>query len=148
MATREELGAAEYDAWQAFMDVVSRVPEDRRDEPTVVPGWSVKDIVWHNAYWALFGAEEITRQSGGAFVDPFSAHDDAHWDGVNAEQVLAGRVLSWDEVLAQADQKRTRAHELWSALGEVSDQAATFFAEESSIHYDEHREEIERFLEG
>lgn len=146
MATHEELAQAERDAWRSFMDVVAQVPEDRRDERTVVPDWSVKDLVWHNAYWALFGAEEVTRQSGAAFVDPFSAHDDALTDAENAEQVEAGRVLSWDEVLAQADQQRTRVHELWSALGEVSDEAAAFFAEETSVHYEEHAEEISRFL--
>lgn len=148
MAAREELAQAERDAWQAFMEVASRVPQDRRDDRTVVPDWSVKDLVWHNAYWALFGVEELTRQAGAPFVDPFAGDDDDYADRVNAEQVESGRALTWDEVLLQAEQQRARIHELWASLDEVSDEAAAFFAEESSIHYDEHREEIERFLEG
>ncbi len=148
MATREELAQAERDAWQAFMEVASRVPQDRRDDRTVVPGWSAKDLVWHNAYWALFGAEELARQAGAPFVDPFAGGGDDDTDRENAEQVESGRALTWDEVLARAEQQRARVHELWSSLDEVSDEAAAFFAEESSIHYDEHREEIERFLEG
>ena len=148
MATREELAQAERDAWRSFMDVVAQVPEDRRDERTVVPDWSVKDLVWHNAYWARFGAEELARQAGATFVDPFAGDNDDETDRENAEQVESGRALTWDEVLVQAEQQRARVHELWSSLGEVSDEAAAFFAEESSIHYDEHREEIERFLEG
>ena len=148
MATREELAQAEQDAWRAFMDVVAQVPEDRRDERTVVPDWSVKDLVCHNAYWALFGAEEVTRQAGAPFVDPFEEDEGDEADRENARQVESGRALTWDKVLVQAERQRARVHELWSSLGEVSDEAAAFFAEESSIHYDEHREEIDRFLEG
>ena len=146
--TREEQAQAERDAWQRFMEVVERVPADRRDERTVVPDWSVKDLVWHNAYWALYGAEEITRQAGSAFVDPFAGDEEGYGDRVNAEQVETGRSLTWDQVLARAEQHRTRVHELWTALGDVSDEAATFFAEETSVHYQEHGAEIVRFLEG
>ncbi len=145
--SKEELAQSERDAWQRFMDVVARVPADRRDDRTVVPGWSVKDLVWHNGYWALYGAEEVTKQQGQPFADPFEGADEEETDRENAEHVESGRALSWDEVMATADQQRTRVHELWSALGEVGDEAATFFSEETSVHYDEHTEEIELFLQ-
>jgi hypothetical protein len=51
-------------------------------------------------------------------------------------------------MLVAAEADREQAHQLWADLGELSPEAADFFAEETSLHYREHREEIERFLEG
>ncbi|MEP7059451.1 MAG: DinB family protein [Actinomycetota bacterium] len=146
MATREELAEAERGAWAEFMALVGRVPRERRDVREVVPGWSVKDLVWHNAGWMLFSAEALAKLDGKPFVDPFSGHDDAHFAAENELQLEAGRRLSWDEVVDQAERQRARTHELWAGLGAVSDEAAAFFAEESTVHYEEHAEEIRRFL--
>jgi hypothetical protein len=148
MSTREELIEAERRDWAAFMSLVDRVPPQRRDANEVVPGWSVKDLVWHNAGWALFSAEELQRQDGAAFVDPFSAQDAAYTDAENDSQLDAGRRFPWDAALAEVESMRERAHVLWAGLGELSPEAAAFFAEETTVHYREHAEEVERFLEG
>jgi cell wall assembly regulator SMI1 len=94
------------------------------------------------------GTEELTRQAGAEFIDPYRDDAKDFADGVNAEQVETGRSLSWEEVMEQAERWRERTHALWTALGDVSDEAATFFAEETSVHYDEHTEQIRRFLAG
>jgi hypothetical protein len=140
--------AAERKAWSAFMALVDRVPPERREVREVVPGWSVKDLVWHNAGWALFSAEELTRLDGETFVDPFARMDDVTVDSDNDTQLEAGRELSWDAMLVEVDVQRRRAIELWAALDDLSAEAAAFFDEETSVHYREHADEIERFLEG
>jgi len=147
-ASREELAAAERTAWTEFLALIARVPEDRRDVREVVPGWSVKDLMWHNAGWALFAAEELQKMDGGPFTDPFDAHDDDHWDRVSAAQVESGRTLDWDQTLAECEARRARVHEMWAGLGDVVPAAADWFSEETAVHYREHAEEIERFLEA
>ena len=41
------------------MAAVGRVPQDRRTEPGVVPGWSGADHVWACRYWADDAARRI-----------------------------------------------------------------------------------------
>src|SRR6266511_2228767 len=53
---REELLEREHASWSALEAAVGRVPSDRRAVDGVVPGWSVKDLLWHCAYWAGFWA--------------------------------------------------------------------------------------------
>lgn len=145
---RDDLIAAERQTWATFLALVDRVPPELRDVRAVVPGWSVKDLVWHNVGWALFSAEELAKLDGGPFVDPFEGHDDGTTDQENAEQLERGRALTWDSMLIEVEAMRARAHELWAGLGELTPEAADWFAEETSVHYEEHGEEIARFLEG
>jgi hypothetical protein len=56
---RDELLEREHASWSAFEAAVGRVPADRRADDGVEPGWSVKDLVWHCAYWAGFCADTI-----------------------------------------------------------------------------------------
>lgn len=146
--SRDELIAGEREAWEAFMALVDRVPPERRDVREVVPGWSVKDLVWHNVGWALISAKELAKLDGQPWVDPFAGHDDAYWDAETEKQIESGRDLSWDDLLEQADASREWAHALWASLGDLGPEAADWFAEETSVHYAEHGQEIERFLEG
>ncbi|MEA2555513.1 MAG: hypothetical protein QOI60_844 [Actinomycetota bacterium] len=148
MVAVDQLAAAERRAWAEFMALISRVPAERRDERDVVPGWSVKDLVWHNVGWATFAARELQKLKGLPYTDPFAAHDDAHWDRESDAILEAGRRMSWDEMLVNVEAEREQAHELLADLGELGPEAAAFFAEESSVHYREHSDEIERFLEG
>lgn len=147
MGVREEQLERERTAWEAFLAAVGEVPAERLDDRTVVPGWSAKDLVWHNGGWAGFVGDQLQGMVGAPFVDPFEGHDDAHWDAVNEEMVREGRAMSFDEVLAEAERQRAGAREVWSSLPEVDEQRAGLFADETSIHYDEHAAEIRAFLE-
>ena len=44
---RDELLEREHASWSALEAAVGRVPADRRAVDGVVPGWSVKDLLWH-----------------------------------------------------------------------------------------------------
>ena len=135
-------------AWQDFLVAVRTVPAERLTEPGVVPGWSVKDLVWHNAGWADFSAVELQRLVGKPYEDPFAGYDDAHWDRVSAEIIAASASKSFDEVLADAETVRQRVRAVWEALPEIDDERARFFGEETFIHYAEHAEEVRRFAQG
>ena len=62
---REALLGREDEAWAAFSKAFTDVPEDRRDVEGVVPGWSVKDLVWHCGYWADYVGDVLERISAG-----------------------------------------------------------------------------------
>ena len=147
MDLREEHLERERTAWEAFLGAVGEVPADRLDERSVVPGWSVKDLVWHNGGWAGFVGEQLRAMIGGAFVDPFAGHDDAHWDAVNERMIREGRAMSFDEALAAAERSRAEARDAWSSLPEVDEERAGLFADETSTHYEEHAADIRAFLD-
>ncbi len=142
MDTRSDHLEKEASAWASFLDAVGKVGPDRRDEPGVVPGWSVKDLVWHNAGWASFAADELQRLAGKPFEDPFAGHDDSHWDQMSAEIIAAARPKSFDEVMVDAEEVRQHVRAVWQGLPEIDDESAQFFAEETFIHYAEHAEEV------
>ena len=144
--SREELAQKESDAWDAFLGVVATVPDDRRVSEGVVPGWSVKDLVWHCAEWTRFAGEHFEQMKEGTFVDPFAGVDDAHWDAVSQTMVDEARTMTWEEILACAEVRRTRARAVWESLPAIDDVAAHWLAEETFDHYDQHAEEIRAFL--
>jgi hypothetical protein len=147
MGIRDEHAARERGAWAAFMDLVATVPADRIDERTVVPGWSVKDLIWHDAGWASFAADALETSHGASFLDPFGAHAAAHWDAVSEEMIERGRSLTLDEVLSRAEAQRAHVHDVWSGLPQPGAEAAAWFAEETFLHYEEHAAEVRAWKE-
>jgi hypothetical protein len=147
MDRRDELAKREAESWRAFLAEVEAVPSDLRSVEGVVPGWSVKDLVHHCGGWARFSADQLEAIGNGPFTDPFDGVPDEHWDRVSQEMIEEARRMSFEEVLRGAEEARARARSVWSALSNVGEEAARFFAEETSEHYDEHRAEIQAFRE-
>jgi mycothiol maleylpyruvate isomerase-like protein len=148
MGRREDLAAQERAGWAAFMDLVASMPPGTLDDRTVVPGWSAKDLVWHNAGWAVFAVDELVALGDAPFSDAFARHDDAYWDAVSEEMIQRGRALGYGDLLTETERLREGMHVAWAALPEPSDEAAAWFAEESFVHYEEHAAEIRRYLEA
>lgn len=145
VVTKDELLAKEAEAWARFEAAARGVPEGRRTEEGVVPGWSTHDLIWHNGFWAGYVADVLARlAAAGPGMDE---HDDAYWDGVNDRIAQEAKAMSWDEAWARAEAERERARTaLTDYPGEPSEQAATEFADETYVHYDEHTAEVEAFI--
>ncbi len=142
---RRELLDREASSWEALMAAVARVPQDRRAEPGVVPGWSVADLVWHCGYWADDAARRIGAIAAGS---PEPDDPEAVWQKTNDEVAEQSRAMSWDEVVARSEAARERIREALSSLSEIPPAAESEFADETFGHYDEHAAEIERFAAG
>jgi hypothetical protein len=140
---REALLQREAEAWGALETAVAGVPDERRTEPGVVPGWSVQDLLWHCAAWADFAGGNLEAMAAGTYADEH--HDDAYWDAMNADIAAASKAMSWDEVVAGASEARTRVRAALEALPEVTDEAAEDFSGETFEHYEEHASEIATF---
>ena len=137
---RDELLGRVDEAWSAFVDAFAAVREDRRDAPGAVPGWSVKDLVWHCGYWADYVGDLLERMTAGQPAPP-----DQDWDEVNRLVMEDGRGMSWDEVVIAAERGRDRAREALIAMPEMSEAAGKEFADETFEHYDEHAAKITAF---
>ncbi|HTG47693.1 MAG TPA: maleylpyruvate isomerase N-terminal domain-containing protein [Actinomycetota bacterium] len=140
MSTAEELLTLEDEAWSRFRDAFASVPEPRRDDPTGDSGWSVKDLVWHCAYWADYVGTVLEHLTQGMPVPV-----DQDWDGMNAAIARESQTMGWDEVIVGARRGRDRARAALLAMPEVTEDAEREFAGETFEHYDEHAAEIERF---
>ena len=145
MDLREDHAAKEQAAWQAFLAVVESVPPDRREDQTVVPGWSVKDLIWHNASWTTFAVTELAKLAGDPFKNPFNEHDDAHWDRLSEAFIDEGRTRTLNEVLTDSERSRENARATWLSLDDMDEQRAAWVAEETHIHYAEHMKEIQQW---
>ena len=146
MASAEELLQAEETAWAEFVREVGRVPEHRRGEEGVVPNWSVNDLVFHNGKWAGVAAEKLVRirDTGSAGEeDP-----DEVWQDKNSLWAAESKSMLYQEAMARALADREAAREALSALPDVTDEAASWFKEETFDHYQEHTEEISRFADS
>jgi Mycothiol maleylpyruvate isomerase N-terminal domain len=137
---REGLLTREDTAWLGLVDAFAGVPEDRRDLEGAVPGWSVKDLVWHCGYWADYVGDYLERITAGQPAPP-----DQDWDALNKLVIEDGRGMSWDEVVVAAERGRDRARSALLAMAEVTDPAASEFSGETFEHYEEHTAEIRAF---
>ena len=137
---REALLQREDQAWSGFVDAFAKVPEDRRDVEGVVPGWSVKDLLWHCGYWADYVGDVLERISAGQPEPP-----DQDWEALNRMVAEDGKGKSWDDVIVAAERGRDRARAALLAMSEVTDAAASEFTDETVDHYQEHRAEIVAF---
>jgi hypothetical protein len=146
MASAEELLQAEETAWADFVREVGRVPEHRRGEEGVVPNWSVNDLVFHNGKWAGVAAEKLgmIRDTG----SPGEEDPDEVWRGKNDLWAAESKSMLYQEAMARALEDRERAREALRALPDVTDEAASWFQEETFDHYQEHTEEVGRFADS
>ena len=139
---RQQLLDREASSWEALMGAVARVPEARRTELGVVPGWSVVDLVWHCGYWVDDAARRIELMAAGS---PEPEEPEAVWQKTNDEVAEQSKAMSWDEVVTRSEAARVRIRAVLSSLREIGPAAESEFSDETFEHYDEHTPEIERF---
>jgi hypothetical protein len=142
---RQQLLDREASSWEALMGAVARVPEPRRTELGVVPGWSVADLVWHCGYWVDDAARRIELIAAGS---PEPEEPEAVWQKTNDEVAEQSKAMSWDEVVERSEAARERIRTVFAALSDVPPAAESEFVDETFGHYDEHAVEIRQFVDA
>jgi hypothetical protein len=143
---RDELLKREEAAWVEFVAEVGRVPEGRRGDQGVVPGWSVNDLVYHNGRWASVAAEKLTII--GRNQPPGEEDPEPVWQGKNEQWAAESKSMTYQEAMAKAIAYREAARAALEALDTVTDEAASWFIEETYDHYQEHTDEISRYADS
>lgn len=142
---QQQLLDREASSWEALMGAVARVPESRRTELGVVPGWSVADLVWHCGYWVDDAARRIELIAAGR-LEP--EEPESVWQKTNDEVAEQSKAMSWDEVVGRSEAARERIRTVFAALSDVPPAAESEFVDETFEHYDEHAVEIRRFVDA
>ena len=137
---RDEMLAREQAAWDGFVTAVESLPEERRDQPGVVPGWSAKDLAWHNGYWAGYVADVLE-----SILATGEGLPDQDWDAMNDQVIVDGRTMTWEQIWSRSEENRTRARAALAALPEVTEAAVEEFTGETFEHYEEHTAEVAAF---
>jgi DinB superfamily len=138
VTTKDELTAKEAEAWAGFEELLASVPEERLETPAFDGGWSVKDVLWHVAYWW----DDMTRAAQNAWAD-----DGEETDDVNGREQAKSRVLPYVEVRAELDDARARLLEIWASVGADDEEGKAFFVSETIEHYEEHVPQLRSLVE-
>jgi uncharacterized damage-inducible protein DinB len=138
---RTEHAAREAESWAAFETALSRIPRERWDETGILPGWSVKDLLWHMAGWMQKCARNLERFGRGE--DELASEQTV--DERNEELAAQARGMTVDAVYRGLMSARDLVREGWQALPNVDDRAVEELAGETYDHYDEHRADLVRF---
>jgi hypothetical protein len=137
--TSEGLPAREARAYAAFEEAVAAVPADRREEPAPPDGWSVKDVLWHVAYWWRDGEQSFRAMRAGTYVQEHWS--DERTDATNADVLAESRSMRAADVEAGLVTARAGLLEAFAAV--AGDPAADeLFASETIEHYEEHLEPV------
>ncbi|MDH4113729.1 MAG: DinB family protein [Actinomycetota bacterium] len=145
-ADRQELLRREEAAWSALLTAAERVPAELRTVAGVVPDWSVSDLVFHSGKYAELTGQRLEQMASGTFVDEEQPQE--QWQAMNDGWAEESKSLTWEQSVAAAEACRAKARSALEALSEVDDTAASWFSDETFLHYAEHTDEIERFADS
>jgi uncharacterized damage-inducible protein DinB len=132
MAKHDELTAREAAAWDEFRAAVDAIPEDRRESPILTEGWSVKDVLWHVAFWW-----EDLAPTYAALRAAFQRLDEEDTDTTNARVLDEGREMTLAEVEARVARSREGMLAAWADAPD-DPTAEEAFVSETIEHYEEH----------
>lgn len=137
---RAEHASREAESWGRFQAALEAIPRDRWETIEVVPGWTMRELLWHMAWWLDKCAGNLERLRAGE--PPLDAPETT--DERNALLAAQARGLTVEAVDEGLRSARDRVMSLWEALPYVDDVAIEELAGETYEHYDEHRADLER----
>ena len=139
---RAEHARREAGAWERFEVALHRVPRERWEGSDVLPGWSVKELLWHMAGWLEKCGRNLERFGAGEPEEPGTG---LSVDERNDRLAAEARDMTVDAVHDGLLAARKTVLERWQALPDVDARAVEELADETYEHYDEHRLDLERF---
>jgi hypothetical protein len=138
------------EAWEALGSAVDSFSEDEMEQAGVVEHWTVKDLLGHIAFWADKAAGDLRLVASGrgadvetpgseAAVDEWNERERKAREGRSLTEIREDWLQSFEQAMgALADFPAERLEEKvkgWTALKR--------FAEDTYLHYREHREQLE-----
>ena len=147
MGRREDLLRREAEGWERLASLVAELTPGQLEHRGLTPdGWSVKDLLWHVAFWCDDTARALDDMRAGTWdrVDPSR---EAGWtDRVNGEQLERSRTMGLAQVRASWLEGRRRMLEAFGALEEVTPEADEWFEEAGPSHAAAHLPDLEAWV--
>lgn len=150
MPDRSRLLADEAAGAVAFDALLSRIPLERRDEPTVTPdGWSPVIVVAHVAGWLEECARVLGSMAAGTW-DPRAEPEETseRVAEINAGQAARAAAFTWSQAAEAIAAARVRARAAWEALPDITPEAWSWFEESGPNHYAKHVHDLTAWLAG
>src|SRR6185503_7470172 len=120
MARREELLRAEAEGWETFVALLDAVPPDRLELPGLnAEGWTVRDVMWHVAFWCADAARALREIAEGTFDRVQEPYEAAEVNRMNDRELERSRGMQVDEVRAELHHARAAMLERFGALTEL-----------------------------
>ncbi len=135
-SARDDLTTREAEAWAAFYRLVDAVPADQREEPVLSDGWSVKDVLWHIAFWWSDLPAQLDRIRTDAPDGESEGTDER-----NASALAQGRTRTLAEVEGEVVRTRDALLAAWASAPE-GPKADEVFVWETIEHYEEHESQL------
>jgi hypothetical protein len=131
----DELLVREARADAAFEEAGAAVPAGRREEPIPPDGWTVKDVLWHVAFWWREGEQNFRAMRAGTYVEEDWSTEQT--DATNARVLAESRSMPIGDVVTGVAAARAGLLEAFAPLAD--DPAAVELVESETIeHYEEH----------
>jgi hypothetical protein len=148
MGRREELLRREAEAWDRLVELVDGLTEAQQVLPGLsVDDWSVKDLLWHLAYWYDDAARVLGLMRQGTWDGEDPSREAGWTDRVNDEQLARSRSMSLGDVREGWLGDRRRMLSALAALADVTPEAEEWFEESGPTHVAEHLPELEAWVE-
>ena len=141
----DRLLADEERNWQRFHALLSSIPHERFEEPTVTPeGWSPKDVMFHVGVWLADCSRVLEQIRQGTFDR--AAEEALDIERLNAEGLEVSRPMAARDVRVLCESARNEARETFGTLPEVPPEAWEWFEESGPLHYAAHMKDLEAWL--
>jgi hypothetical protein len=138
---RAEGAELEARAWSDFEGRLSPIPRARWEEPDVLDGWTLKEMLWHVAGWLRTCAETLEAKRDGTVA----ASTGETVDEKNARFAVEAQRMDAEAVWTGVVDARTRVLRAWSELPEIDRAAARKLADETYEHYPDHLKDLDAF---
>ena len=131
--------------WMSLQSILDFVPDGNMENPGVIDGWSVKDIIGHITTWEDIIIDIIrAKLSNREYIRPYEDLND-----FNVHQVEMKKSLSLEEI----KDKFLKSHEdlikflndLPEYVFEASSESVRVITVESLNHYQEHAQDIKKW---
>lgn len=131
----------EADSWAEFEGLLSHIPRERWEEPGVLDGWTLKEMLWHVGGWLRKCAGNLESFAAGGEEQ----ESELTTDEINAQLAAEARSMDPDAVLSAVIEARELVRRRFEELPEVDERAIQELADETYEHYPEHFLDLQAF---
>jgi hypothetical protein len=147
MGRREDLLRREAEGWEAVARLLAGLTPNQLERPGLTrEGWSVRDLMWHAAYWFDDAAQALEGMRAGTWHGRDPTLEPGWADRVNDEEFERSRAMDLARAREAWLDGRGRMLEAFGALDEVTPEAEEWFDEAGPMHSADHMPDLEAWV--